>query len=452
MRIVWKHVQLPDFQATSEPTVIPPNIYEKRCQDAYSRAGCDWFIVYGDREHFANLTYLTRFDPRFEEAILILGPSGERILLVGNEGLGYTSQSGLALHYELCQSLSLMGQKREKAPRLIEVLRAVGIRSGQKVGLVGWKYLESEEANGELPGFFVPSILVDSLRLIVGDPAGVVDATHVLMHPINGLRSRNEAEQIAAFEWSAARATAAVWRIVCGVHPGMTEYEAVSQMGYEGDPLSAHVMFASGKDAIVGLRSPTNRAIVPGDGVSTAVSYWGGLGCRAGLIDKENEAFLSKIAIPYFRGVVTWYETVCVGISGDEIFSNVRTSLASGELRSALNPGHLMSLDEWLHTPVRPASSERIASGMAFQCDIIPEPLPPGWAINCEDPIVFADQNLRDELRQKYPHVWERIKRKQNFMRNVLGIQISDDILPLSSTPACLPPLWLAPDKLLLIE
>ena len=27
-------------------------------------------MVYGDREHFANLAFLTGFDPRFEEAIL----------------------------------------------------------------------------------------------------------------------------------------------------------------------------------------------------------------------------------------------------------------------------------------------------------------------------------------------------------------------------------------------
>ena len=30
-------------------------------------------VVYGDREHFANLAYLTGFDPRFEEAVLIVG-------------------------------------------------------------------------------------------------------------------------------------------------------------------------------------------------------------------------------------------------------------------------------------------------------------------------------------------------------------------------------------------
>ena len=30
-------------------------------------------VVYADREHFANMAYLTGFDPRFEESILIIG-------------------------------------------------------------------------------------------------------------------------------------------------------------------------------------------------------------------------------------------------------------------------------------------------------------------------------------------------------------------------------------------
>ena len=35
-------------------------------------------VVYGDREHFANLAYLTGFDPRFEESLLIVGKRARR--------------------------------------------------------------------------------------------------------------------------------------------------------------------------------------------------------------------------------------------------------------------------------------------------------------------------------------------------------------------------------------
>ena len=45
-------------------------------------------VVWADREHSANLSYLTGFDPRFEEAILIVGRDGEPAILVGNECWG----------------------------------------------------------------------------------------------------------------------------------------------------------------------------------------------------------------------------------------------------------------------------------------------------------------------------------------------------------------------------
>jgi hypothetical protein len=41
--------------------------------------------VYADREHSANVSYLTGFDPRFEEAILVVGATAEPAILVGNE-------------------------------------------------------------------------------------------------------------------------------------------------------------------------------------------------------------------------------------------------------------------------------------------------------------------------------------------------------------------------------
>src|ERR1700759_4382941 len=48
----------------------------------------DWIVVYGDREHSANLIFLTNLDPRFEEAVLVIGPD-TRTLLLGKEDVGY---------------------------------------------------------------------------------------------------------------------------------------------------------------------------------------------------------------------------------------------------------------------------------------------------------------------------------------------------------------------------
>jgi hypothetical protein len=354
MEITWRDVPLPDFGDIEERPEIPVTTYEARCARAYAAAGTDWLVVYGDREHYANLTYLTGFDPRFEEAILLLGAGDRRILLVGNEGMAYASLLTFPLEAVLCQSLSLPGQDRGTAPRLADVLREAGLRAGQSVSLVGWKYLTPAEWSGPLPGFFAPAMLVDTLRDLTGDPAAVREATPILLDPTTGLRSSAEPEQIAAFEWAAARATAAVARIIRGLRPGLTELAAVGNMGYEGDPLSTYVLFASGRDPIVGLRSPGTRRIERGDAITSAVGFWGGLCARAGLVADDDRAFLNQLAIPYYRGVVTWYETIGLGVTGGEIFDRVTAVLAEGGLQSALNPGHLTGFDEWVHSPVYP--------------------------------------------------------------------------------------------------
>ena len=80
---------------------------------------------------------------------------------------------------------------------------------------------------------------------------------------------------------------------------------------------------------------------------------------------------------------------------------------------------------------------------MLFQCDIIPSPLPAGYALNCEDTIAVADQGLRAEIADDYPDVWRRITKRQSFMREELGLEITDDVLPLSASPAYLAPFWL---------
>lgn len=452
MAIAWREVALPDFGQPDERPEIPAALHAARSARAYAAAGADWLIVYGDREHYANLVYLTGFDPRFEEAILLLGAGDRRILLVGNEGVDYAALMAPGVETVLCQSLSLPGQDRRAAPRLDAVLREAGLRAGQSFALVGWKYLTAAEWGGALPGFFAPAMLVDILRDLAGDPAAVRDATAVLLHPTEGLRAHLEVEQIAAFEWAAARATAAVGRIQRGLRPGLTEFGAVANMAYEGDLLATHILFASGTGPIVGLRSPGTRRIARGDGITTAVGFWGGLCARAGLVDDANQDFLERLAIPYFRGVAAWYETVGIGVAGGAIHDRVVATLAEGGLRPALNPGHLSGHDEWVHSPVAPGSEQALGSGMAFQCDIIPVPAPPGWAVNCEDPVVFADAALRAELAARYPAAWARIVARQAFMRDHLGIAVGDDVLPLSSMPAYLAPLWLAPSRVLAQE
>jgi Metallopeptidase family M24 len=434
------------------PAISAPE-YARRRDALRAAVGTEWVVVYGDREHFANLAYLCGFDPRFEEALLVLG--GDRALLaVGNEGVAYAELTAPDVEIVLCPSLSLMGQDRRGGQTVPAFLRSAGLVDGDGVGVVGWKAFEAEEWESPRPAIAAPAFLVDALRDAVGAER-VVDATGPMMRAEGGLRAGNSAEQLAAFEWAAARASACVSRVVTSARPGRTEHDAVAAMGYAGEPLSAHVMFSSGPEVAVGLRSPTSRVLELGDAVTTAVGFWGGLCARAGLLahgpedlGTVSEGYLEEMAIPYWRAVATWYETMRIGVSGGEIQDAVEEALG-GAFAPALNPGHLIHLDEWLDSPVYPGSTETIASGMALQCDIIPDATRPGWAANCEDGIAIADERLRAELAERHPELWSRVLARRTFVVEQLRIELADEVLPLSSLPARFSPFWLSPEQAL---
>lgn len=442
MRIELAHVPAPTFGASERPPTVGADELGRLCDETLRRAGTDWVVVHADREHAANLVFLTGFDPRFEEAALVLGPGGVRTLLVGNEGVSYARVAPLACDVVLAQSFSLMGQDRTVSPRLDDVLRGLGLGAGAAVGIVGWKHLGPDEVDDPTRPAFVPAMLVDAVAAVTG--RAPLDVTHVLMHPATGLRAVNSADRIAAFEWAAVRAGEAVRRIVAGTRPGMSEFAAAGLMGFEGEPLSAHVMLATGRDAIVGLRSPSAKRIAEGDAATTAIGYWGGLSCRAGLVAHAEEgAFLDEVVRPYFGAIATWYASVRLGVAGGAVHERVTRAFDGARFGSMLNPGHQVSIEEWLHTAIRPGSADVIASGNAYQIDIIPSPLAPGEALNCEDTVAIADVALRDELAERHPDVWARIVARQAFLRDTLGLEVADEVLPLSATPAHLAPFWL---------
>ena len=444
------------FPTETLPTAAPQIMaaeHISRVQTLYERSEVDWVIVYGDREHNANLLFLSGYDPRFEEALLLIGPGQTYFMVVGNEGQSYVPLTTPWITPLLCQSLSLLGQPRDTAAQLLKVLAEAGISSGASVGVVGWKYLEDSESDDVVSPAYVPAYMVQVLKKLVGGTGKVIDVTAAMMHPGNGLRASNSAAQIAVFEYAAMRASANVFRMLNGTHPGMREYDAVANMRYEGDPLSAHVMYATGKSTIVGLRSPTERLIELGDGVTTAVSYWGSLVCRAGMImEVPDTGFFNAYAAPYFRVMATWYQTLRIGAAGGEIYDVVTKAFGDAPFGSALNPGHLVSYDEWVNTPIRPNSQEHLTSGMALQSDIIPAPLPAGLCLNCEDTLVLADTALRQEIANTNPDMWRRMQVRRNFMRDQLGINLAEDVLPLSKAPAYLPPFWLLNNHVCVVQ
>ena len=90
--------KLPDFGVPETRPELSRSVYATRfaaLSKARRAAGLDALVIYADREHTANLTYLTGFDPRFEEALMIVVPDAEPTLLAGPENLGRAQNCAL---------------------------------------------------------------------------------------------------------------------------------------------------------------------------------------------------------------------------------------------------------------------------------------------------------------------------------------------------------------------
>ena len=179
--VILRHVPLPDEIATADPPAIDTAEYERRCDETLARAGTPWVAVYGDREHSANLLFLTGFDPRFEEALLLLGPGKRRVLLVGNEGSSTPWSRVCRWRPSYSRGSASWGSRENRRRISIASSRSVGLDSGDQVGVVGWKYLTAAESDDPSRPAWVPAVIVDSLRRVTGmEP---VDVTAVLMDP-----------------------------------------------------------------------------------------------------------------------------------------------------------------------------------------------------------------------------------------------------------------------------
>ena len=429
---------------------LPASLYPARIARLRERAEprYDRLVVYADREHSAGISYLTGFDPRFEEALLVLGPVGDPLVLTGNECYGMAGAAPLRMRRELFQDLSLPSQPRNRSRALDQILADEGIGRGSRVGVVGWKTYQRRSA------IDAPAFLVDELRRITGSTGLVENATDLLIDPADGLRVINEAAQLAAFEHASCQTSSGVRRLLAGLRPGLTEREAVRLLEWDGSPLSCHLMLTAGPRATLGLLSPGDRPIERGDRFTTAFGIWGALTCRAGFVVEDAAELPAPIADyaerlvgPYFDAVAEWYEALHVGQTGGTLQAIVDRHLGDPFFGIFLNPGHQLHLDEWVNSPISPGSTIELQSGMALQVDIIPATGTDYFTTNIEDGVVLADQTLRAELAAGYPAAWRRIMGRRRFMAESLGIHLHPDVLPLSEIPAYLPPFLLRPDR-----
>lgn len=444
-------IALPEFGMPSAEPRVPPATYAdrmRRLRTAMDARGYDHLVVWADREHSANIAYLTGFDPRFEEAVLIVGAESEPTILVGNECLGMAGAAPLPMRVGLHQDLSLPGQPRDELTPLIDTLRGERITTGSRVGVVGWKTYASRDV------MEVPAFLADALRQASGATGVVENATDIFIDPAVGLRVVNEVDQLAAFEWAASQTSQGVRRVLAGLRPGMTERDAARLLEWSGTPLSCHLMLSAGPRASFGLLSPGDRCIERGDPFTLAYGIWGALNCRAGFVVEDASElpedirdYVPRLVGPYFEAVAEWYAALHVGQVGGALHAIIDRRLGDSFFGVHLNPGHQLHLDEWVNSPISRGSQIELSSGMALQCDIIPATGGPYFTTNIEDGVALADETLRAELAAAYPDAWDRIQARRRFMAEALGIDLHPDVLPFSNLAAHLPPFLLGPDR-----
>lgn len=461
MRAVLRHVKLPEFGSPTEQPLIPASLYRERLAaftDRFRIAGYNAVLVYADREHSANLSYLTGFDPRFEEALLILSAGRDPVMLTGPENRGLAASAAIPMDVTLYPPLGLPGQDRSKTPPLSEILAAHGIARGMTVGMTGWKYFGAAEAAEPATWLEVPSYLADAVRLLTGPTGRVVNANALLMHPSSGLRAINEIDQLAAFEFASCHTSDAVRRVVVGARPGMREFDAARLLEPIGLPLSCHQMVSSGARAAFGLCSPSSKRIEAGDPITIGYGVWGALNCRAGwMVAEAGELpegvrdYIQRLAAPYFATVAQWYQTIGIGVPGGVLYDIVQRRLGDPFFGVFLNPGHLIHQDEWMNTPIYARSTEHLVSGQALQADIIPATGSAYFTSNVEDGIALLDEHGRSAFAERYPAAWDRINHRRAFMASALGIELKPEVLPFSNMPAYLTPFFQSPEQALVI-
>ncbi|MCQ4087879.1 Xaa-Pro peptidase family protein [Saccharibacillus sp. JS10] len=458
--VSYTQVPPPDLKPATSPVDLTDDTMALHLEKVLQRmqtAGLDALAIYADREHGTNFGYLTGYEPRFEESVLVLHTDGKAVLTLGNESLRMAQYSRLAATTVHTPYFSLPNQPMENTRTLAELIGDAGIVPGLKVGLVGWKMFTSLlEDNGQL--FDLPSFIVDAIKSVVGENGEVVNATGLFIHPHYGARVQMNANEIAHYEFGASQASDRIRRLLEQIEPGKTEMELAHELAVYGQPNNVQTICATGDRFTNAVVAPRNKEVKIGDKFSATLGYRGGLTSRSGYVvsdakqlPSEVRDYLDAVAIPYYAAAATWYEQLEIGMTGGEMYEIIDSVLPKSKYHWHLNPGHLTAGEEWMSSPFTPDSNSPLQSGMLLQMDIIPA-VPGYGGASAEDGVAIADENLRLELAKKYPEVWARMVERRLYMEQTLGIRLKPEVLPLSTMNGYLRPFLLNKKYALKIE
>lgn len=444
--IKLKEVEAPKPEEGLIPVMLSDEIMQNRkacLLESMQKDGFDAVVVYADLEHGSNFEYLCGFLPRFEEALLILHANGKAFMVLGNENLNKAGKARIEAVLIHMPHFSLPNQPMQTEKSVAQILASCELEDAEKIGLIGWKNFTSHVEDNHLL-FDLPYFLVEALKTVCGK-AQFANAAYLLIGE-NGVRTTNNANEFAHYEYGAALAGNCILKTMDRLKVGKTEMEMAETLAADGQRHSVVTIMATGARFEKANLYPGNKQIQCGDKISITTGFKGGLQSRAGyavecaeqLPEKEQD-YLKAVAIPYFQAVKTWLETIKIGINGNDLYEAVEAVLPKEDYGWTLNPGHLCADEEWMSSPIYPQSEETLQSGMLFQIDIIPSVNGYG-GVSCESGILLADEQLRKAIAKEYPAVWERIVKRRAYMQEVLGIRIQEDVLPTSMATAYLRP------------
>ena len=263
----------------------------------------------------------------------------------------------------------------------------------------------------------------------------------------------HSAREIAWAESAGNHCAAVLQRMIKNLKPGIREYELPAASGVGFTPVSMHPIVNFGAPRVaLGMDSPGTAVLEAGTVCGLCYGIRGCLTSRVSVAAHDSEdygelqkPYLDSFYKKYYEALAAWYETARVGVTGGELYNAVMSLIGGPEFGVILNPGHHTGCDEWTNSAICAGSAIPLADGAFMQVDMIASASDPVRTAICEDAVVIAGEGLRMELEKEFPETYGRIIRRQEVMRRVLGLQISDDVLPMSNLTGVYFPYMLNP-------
>jgi hypothetical protein len=303
----------------------------------------------------------------------------------------------------------------------------------------------------------MPEYVVNGIKNIINENK-LLNATKLFIGPKDGARITNNANEIAHYEYGSSLASDAVLDAMNHLEIGIKEVEIGEKLTKQGQYNNVVTISAFGDRFIGGNLYPLNNRLKNGDKVALTTSYRGGLSSRTGYavnnfqeLEEIEQGYFEEVVVPYYKAYNFWLSNIKIGVDAQQFYNDFEEFYPQEKYGWELSPGHLTANEEWLSSPFYNNSSATVRSGMIFQVDFIPGQLP-HHGVSAESTVALADQKLRDNIKIEYPKLWQRIENRKKYMLEELNIDLSEEILPMTSTVGYYRPFMLNKEYSLVLD